>query len=368
MFTRTEKDGSFLRLIVYIDDCLYFATSDATREKFQKELTARFDVELQGLAHWYLAARIQQDKDFNVTMDQSRYAKSIVTRFLEPAGVKKSNISHGSILPASFILTSKDMTETAHESSKMQEDYNLDYASCVGSLIYLSYTRPDITFAVNKLARYSRQPGEPHMIALIHLLRYLKQHTQYGLTFYSDITNSPSYKVLLDNNVLPSRNMFTFCDSSWDDDHDTSRSTGGFLIFYQGGVVDHSSNMPDPIAMSSAEAEYNEACMACMATSHMHMTLNYMENVKDESAEDKAVNIYMDNRSAVDMSHTFKDTKNARHIRRRFHFVKQGVQDSWHKLVWISNEFMLADGMTKVLAKSNLLNIVKYILTLIEKE
>ena len=212
------------------------------------------------------------------------------------------------------------------------------------------------------------QPGESHMITLIHLLHYLKQHTQYGLTFYSDFTKSPAYKILLDNNVPPSRNMFTFCDSSWDDDHDTSRSTGGFLIFYQGGVVDHSSNMPDPIAMSSIEAEYNEACMACMATSHMHMTLNYMENVKDESAEEKAVNIYLDNCSAVDMSHTFKDAKNARHIRRHFNFVKQGLQENCHKLVWISDEFMLADGMTKVLAKSNLLNIVKYILTLIEKE
>lgn len=186
------------------------------------------------MAHWYLAARIHQDKDFNVTLDQSSYAKSIVTRFLEPAGVKKNDIPHGRILPPTFILISKDMTETAHESSKMQEDYNLDYASCVGSLIYLSYTRPDISFAVNKLAKYSRQPGEPHMISLIHLLRYLKQHTQYGLTFYSDFTKSPAHKILLDNNVPPSRNMFTFCDSSWDDDHDTSRSTGGFLIFYQG--------------------------------------------------------------------------------------------------------------------------------------
>jgi hypothetical protein len=56
--------------------------------------------------------------------------------------------------------------------------------------------------------------------------------------------------------------MFTFCDSSWDDDHDTSRSTGGFLIFHKGGIVDHSSNMPGPVVTSSTEAEYNDACMA----------------------------------------------------------------------------------------------------------
>ena len=75
--------------------------------------------------------------------------------------------------------------------------------------------------------------------------------------------------------------MFTFCDSSWDDDYDTSRSTGGYLVFYQGGVVDHSSNMPIPVSMSSAEAEYNEACLDCMATGNMHMTLNHIEGIKE---------------------------------------------------------------------------------------
>ena len=56
--------------------------------------------------------------------------------------------------------------------------------------------------------------------------------------------------MLKSNNITPTRKMFNFSDSSWDDDHDTSRSTGGYLIFYEGRVIDHSSNMPTPIAMS----------------------------------------------------------------------------------------------------------------------
>jgi hypothetical protein len=80
--------------------------------------------------------------------------------------------------------------------------------------------------------------------------------------------------------------------------------------------------MPELAAMSGTDAEYNEACMACMATNHMNMTLNHVEEVEDESKEDKQVDICMDNISSVDMSITFKDIKNARHTRRRFHFVK----------------------------------------------
>ena len=75
-------------------------------------------------------------------------------------------------------------------------------------------------------------------------------HTQFGLTFYSKIEDAPIHKMLKMNDIVPSRKMFTFCDSSWDDDYDTSRSTGGYLVFYQGGVVDDSSNMPIPVAMS----------------------------------------------------------------------------------------------------------------------
>ena len=68
----------------------------------------------------------------------------------------------------------------------------------------------------------------------------------------------------------------------------------------------------------------------------------------------------MDNKLAVDMSETFKDTKNARHIGRRFHFVKQGTEQNWHTLKWISNEFMLADVMTKILQKGALISQLKW--------
>jgi hypothetical protein len=153
--------------------------------------------------------------------------------------------------------------------------------------------------------------------------------------------------------------MFTFSDSSCDYDHYTSRSTGGFLIFYQGGVVDHSSNMPDLVAMSRAEAEYNEACIVCMSTRHMHMTLNHIDDINHGSPADKTIHIYIDNRSALDISITFKYTTNARHVYHRFHFLKQGVEQECHLLVWLSNLAMVADAMTKSFPKKDLLHKVQ---------
>jgi hypothetical protein len=60
--------------------------------------------------------------------------------------------------------------------------------------------------------------------------------------------------------------------------------------------VDHLSNMPDPVALSSPESEYNEACLACQPSSHLHMTLNELEQVERVGLNDKTVDILLDNK------------------------------------------------------------------------
>jgi hypothetical protein len=108
----------------------------------------------------------------------------------------------------------------------------------------------------------------------------------------------------------PSGHMFASSDSSWNDDVDHGQSTGCFLLFYMGGIVDNSSNMPDPVALPSAEAEYNEACLACMATNHLCMRLKDLEGKQISSPKE----LYLDNQSAIAIGKSFKDTKNTRHI------------------------------------------------------
>ena len=115
------------------------------------EFASRFHIEFQGKAYWYLSARIEQDKDYNITIDQSRYAKSIVKLYSDPAGVKKTTKVYTSILPPSFVPTKTDFSPDEGEARKLQEEYNIDYASCIGFLIDLSKTRPDLIYHINKL-------------------------------------------------------------------------------------------------------------------------------------------------------------------------------------------------------------------------
>jgi hypothetical protein len=64
---------------------------------------------------------------------------------------------------------------------KLEQEYNIDFASCIRSLIYLGRTRTDIIYAVNKLARSTKCPGKTHFDALIHILQYLQDNTLLGI-------------------------------------------------------------------------------------------------------------------------------------------------------------------------------------------
>jgi hypothetical protein len=150
----------------------------------------------------------------------------------------------------------------------------------VGSLIYLGMTRVDIMYAINKLAKFTHKPGKMHFDALIHLLWYLRDHPQVGIRFYSDYLNAPMTKALIAENISICRPFFGFSDLSWNDDVDHGCSTGCFIITYMGGVVDHSSNLPDPVALSSAKAEYNKGCIAFMAASNLWMLLADLEGIE----------------------------------------------------------------------------------------
>ena len=314
---------------------LYYGTSDNSLLTFETQLSERFDLEKKGQAHWYLATRITQLSSFDIILDQTRYCNSILRKYLDTVGSKNISRIHKIPLPSDFVPTAEDCSEFEEKSAALSDEYKLDYSSCIGSLIYLSQTRTDIIFAVNKLAKYMRKPGKAHFEALIHLLRYLRDNNHYGVRFFSDYSRAPLYMHLISNKITSDQLLIVMSDSSWNDDVDKGRSTGCFLIFYMGGIIDHSSNMPDPVAMSSAEAEYNQSCIATMALMHISMVLNNFE-LKDEDQERNNIPLILDSSSAIAIGNSFRDTKHTRHIMRRFHFVQSMIDKNFITPLWIT--------------------------------
>ena len=104
-------------------------------------------------------------------MDQARYTTSIVAKYLETATVKSSKRFYKTTLPADMIFTKEDVSTSDEKVDKLTREYNILYRACIGSLIYLLYTRVDLSFSVHKLSKFSANPGKVHFEGLIYLLR-----------------------------------------------------------------------------------------------------------------------------------------------------------------------------------------------------
>ena len=351
---RGEDDGSFLYLICYVDDCLYFGSSDEIEEKFNHALQKRFKLELQGHAHWFLGTRLYREKDGSYMIDQETYAKHVLNRYCgkdSPWGLPPMKSTPA---PLDYVYSKSNRPMTEEEEKEISNRFpELSMASAVSSLLYLALnSRSDILWVVNKLAKSSSKPGLKDYEALMHCFGYLRKFSDFGIKFYANIKESPIYEIC-QNNKVPYTNLLGFSDSSWQDCPDTGRSTAGYKVFYQGGLIDANSSMPIPVALSSAEAEYMACCNLGAMVCHLRELLYEFEflgtkEYRIDGASGSPPSIMLvDNQATVAMSKNYKVTSKTRHIARRWHFVKRGVKAGLFKLHWIPAGDQLADDMTK---------------------
>ena len=83
-------------------------------------------------------------------------------------------------------------------------------------------------------------------------------------------------------------------DYSWKDCRDTGRSTGAYIIFYQGGLIEHGTHVPGPVSQSSAEIEYNTAWTTGMDLSHFRILIHEFLNKDTDMVPEEASIIVLD--------------------------------------------------------------------------
>ena len=77
--------------------------------------------------------------------------------------------------------------------------------------------------------------------------------------YYTDMKSAPLSDLLIQSRINAENQLMEFSDSSCQDCPDTGRSKGAYIVFYQGGQIDHGTNVPEPVAQSSSESDYNAA-------------------------------------------------------------------------------------------------------------
>ena len=111
------------------------------------------------------------------------------------------------------------------------------------------------------------------------------------------------------SNIKTEKQLMDFSDYSWQDFPDTSRSTGSYIIFYQGWPIDHITHGTGPVAQSSEESEYNVACTAGISLAHFSMLIHELLSKDPYIVPEETPLIILYSKYTVCTDKNGKDTK-----------------------------------------------------------
>ena len=152
---------------------------------------------------------------------------------------------------------------------------------------------------------------------MVRLLGYISGNNNLSLKYYSGTKDAPLSDRLIQASINTDNKLMTFYDSSWKDFPDTGRSTGEYIIFYQGGTIDYGTHVPGQVYQSVSERVYNTAHTSGMALAHFRMLIHESSNKDTYIVPDKYQLIILDRKYAVCMAKNGKDNNNKSHISRK---------------------------------------------------
>ena len=132
------------------------------------------------------------------------------------------------------------------------------------------------------------------------------------------------------------------------------RSTGAYIIFFQGGTIDHGTHVPVPFAQSSAESEYDVECTAVRALENFRMLIHELLNKDIGIVPEEYPLIILDSKSDAFMANIGKDKNHTSNINRRVYFVINGEKCKMQQIFWCGGGLQLAYIVTKNVGENNL--------------
>jgi hypothetical protein len=331
----TADPGVFINdrgviIALYVDDILIFGRDTRDIESTKDKLKGFNPMKDLGPANKILGIRITQTRD-SIRLDQEFYARSILEEF----GMTESTPQRTPLNPS---LDLDDET-----SRKLSRDLHAKFRKIIGRLTYLaSGTRPDIQFPVNRLSQHLADPRDVHLRASKHLLRYVKGTISYGITYSakgSDIDQT----------------LVGYSDSSYGN-ATKHRSTSAYVFIMANGPVSWCSRKQPITAMSTTEAEYIAAAEAAkQAIWIRHFLAAIRKHPKEPTRVGiKPTQLGIDNQGALALASNPSNHLRSKHIRVRYHAIRDFVEHGDIKPIYIPTSEMVADGLTKAVKADGL--------------
>lgn len=313
LYKKESMGGEILLICIYVDDIICLGSSLAMVQEFQEDMKLNFEMNDLGLMTYFLGLEVVQGSH-GIHISQRRYTEDLL---------KSYNMHQCKPVPTP--MNSSLKLQTQDWSGKTDAG---TYRSLIGRLIYLTHSRPDISFSVGVLSRFMNSPTKYHMGAAKRILRYLGGTTSYGILYERGIVGK----------------LEGYSDSDWAGCLDDRKSTSGVVFNLGSGAVTWSSKKQEITALSSTEAEYIALCSAaCQGL--------WMKRILEDCGIQCFESIYVkcDNKSCIAIARNPVLHGRTKHIDVKFHFVHSLVTDGVIQLEHCNTEDQLADVLTKPL-------------------
>ncbi|GJZ27191.1 putative ribonuclease H-like domain-containing protein [Tanacetum coccineum] len=288
LFIMKDKDDILL-VQVYVDDIIFGSTKKSLCDEFEGLMHKRFQMSSIGELTFFLGLKVQQKED-GIFISQDKYVAEILKKF-----------NFATVKTASTPMEPNKVLVKDEEADSV--DVHL-YRSMIGSLMYLTASRPDIMFAVCACARFQVTPKTSHLHAVKRIFRYLKGQPKLGLWYPRD---SPF-------------DLEAFSDSDYAGASlDRKSTTGGCQILRQ-MLISWQCKRQTIVANSTTEAEY-------VAAANYHGHVLWIQNqMLDYGFNFMNTEIYIDNESTICVVKNPVFHSKTKHIEIRYYFIRDSYE------------------------------------------
>ncbi|KAF5759181.1 putative RNA-directed DNA polymerase [Helianthus annuus] len=312
LFTKITSQSRVI-VCLYVDDIILASESLTLIEQLKESMQSEFEMTDLGTLHYFLGMEIKNDNG-NIMLTQQKYAKNLLAKF-------KMENCREALTPMEYGLK---LSKEDHEDEVDQNVYRM----LVGSLMYLTNTRPDIMFAVNKVSQFMQRPKRSHWEASKRILRYIKGTINHGILYSKGSKGK----------------LVGYSDSDYAGSVDDSKSTSGYVFNLGSGAIAWQSRKQKVVALSSTEAEY-------IALSQTGCQALWIKGVLNELNinTDCPPTILCDNKSTISLAKDPVYHGKSKHIRVKYHFIRELIKNDEVEVRFCTTKEQAADILTKAL-------------------
>jgi hypothetical protein len=341
LFSRRTDSGSIILIGVYVDD-IVLAHNERDLDWFIKTFTGPkgFNAKHVGPLSWFLGMEVDQAPDYTIKINQTQYLEKLVERFV-PTN-KGSVIKHA--MPCNP-LTFQTLT-TAKDEAERDKAKRLPYLQLIGSLLYLTLTRPDICYHMSVLCSFMHDPSPACYYAAIDLLLYIIHSPSTHITFTGSTSVPSGVDTKCHSSVQSNGGLLAYSDSTWRRPDRLGYNSFGYVVYLFGAPVSYASKRLKIVAHSSAEAEYAAASYACREVVFVRNVLSDLGfPLRGPTV------LAVDNQAAIKIAENMGVTSRTKHFDDAIHYLRHLVDHRVVSLTFVRTLFQHADGFTKPLGK-----------------